>query len=160
MAADSTPVLQGCDTGDNLTSDPFDTVYQQLGLIAPGVDLSQQLSGNRMVQSPKWSWSLGATLDLELGDWQSSSTFTASHKDKVYFSQFNHDALSQDAVTTLDADILFTSPSEHWTVNAWGKNLTDKTVHVGTFIINSSRTNAGFLAPPRTVGVTVAYNFF
>ena len=55
--------------------------------------------------------------------------------------------------------MLFTSPNENWTVNAWGKNLTDETVYVGTFILNSSRTNAGFLAPPRTWGVTFGYRF-
>jgi iron complex outermembrane receptor protein len=145
---------------DYISSDPFDTVFQQLGLIAPDVDLSQQLAGNSMVQSPEWSWNLGATLDFQIGDgWQTSTTIAASYKDKIHFSQFNHDALSQDSVTTVNANILLASPDERWTVNAWGKNLTDKTIYMGGFIINSSRTNAGFLAPPRTYGVTVGYNF-
>jgi iron complex outermembrane receptor protein len=146
---------------DYVTTDPFDTVYQQLGIIPPDVDLSQQLAGNRMVQSPEWSGTLGATLNFALtdGGWSASTTVSASYKDKVYFSQFNHDALSQDSVTILNANMLFTSPNENWTVNAWGKNLTDETVYVGTFILNSSRTNAGFLAPPRTWGVTFGYRF-
>jgi iron complex outermembrane receptor protein len=59
----------------------------------------------------------------------------------------------------VNANISVTSPDGRWTVNAWGKNLTDETIYVGTFILNSSRTNAGFLAPPRTYGVTVGYNF-
>lgn len=145
---------------DYVTTDPFDTVYQQLGLIDAGVDISQQLSGNRMVQAPEWAWTLGTTLDFELpGGWSNSTSLSASYKDKVYFSQFNHDALSQDDVTTVNANILFRSPTDSWTINAWVKNLTDETVYMGTFILNSSRTNAGFLAPPRTYGVTVGYNF-
>jgi iron complex outermembrane receptor protein len=146
---------------DYVTTDPFDTVFQQLGIIPPTVDLSQQLAGNSMVQSPKWSWMLGATLDFKPtdGGWSGSTTVAASYKDKIYFSQFNHDALSQDNVTVLNANISFTSPDERWTINAWGKNLTDETIYMGTFILNSSRTNAGFLAPPRTWGVTVGYNF-
>ena len=146
---------------DYVTTDPFDTVYQQLGLIPPDVDLSKQLAGNQMVQAPKWSWTLGLTLDFNHSGsgWSTSTTLAAFYKDKVYFSQFNHDALSQDSVTTVNANILFTSPDQHWTVNAWGKNLTDETIYVGTFILNSSRTNAGFLAPPRTYGVTVGYQF-
>jgi len=146
---------------DYVTTDPFDTVYQQLGLIPPDVDLSQQLAGNRLVQSPKWSWSVGGTLDFMVtdGGWSGSATVNAAYRDKVYFSQFNHDALSQDSVTILNANILFTAPGGRWTVNAWGKNLTDETAYMGTFILNSSRTNAGFLAPPRTWGVTVGYNF-
>jgi len=146
---------------DYVTTDPFDTVFQQLGLIDAGVDLSQQLSGNRMVQSPEWAGNLGVTLDIELpgNGWFLSSTLAASYKDQVYFSQFNHDALSQDAVTTVNANILLSSPDEHWTVNLWGKNLTDEEIYMGTFILNSSRTNAGFMAPPRTYGLTVGYNF-
>jgi len=146
---------------DYVTTDPFDTVFQQLGLIPPDVDLSQQLAGNRLVQSPKWSWSLGGTLDFMAtdGGWTGLATLNAVFRDKVYFSQFNHDALSQDSVTTLNANILFTAPGGQWTINAWGKNLTDETAYMGTFILNSSRTNAGFLAPPRTWGVTVGYNF-
>jgi len=146
---------------DYVTTDPFDTVFQQLGVIPPDVDLSQQLAGNSMVQSPESSWALGATLDLMLtdGGWSVSTTVAASHKDKVYFSQFNHDALSQDSVTVVNANVMFSGPDRRWIVNAWGKNLADETIYMGTFILNSSRTNAGFLAPPRTWGVTVGYNF-
>jgi hypothetical protein len=108
-----------------------------------------------------WSSTLSATVDFMLSDsgWSGSTTIAASYKDKVYFSQFNHEALSQDSVTTVDAHVKFVSPSDRWTINAWGKNLTDETIYMGTFIINSSRTNAGFLAPPWTVGVTVGYPF-
>ena len=145
---------------DYVTTDPFDTVMQQLGLIDPGVDLSRQLAGNRMVQSPEWAWSLGANLDIQHANgWQSTVRLSAAYKGEVQFSQFNHDALSQDSVTTVDANWLLSSLDGRWTLNAWGKNLTDETIYVGTFILNSSRTNAGFLAPPRTWGLTLGYNF-
>lgn len=146
---------------DYVTTDPFDTVFQQLGLIDAGVDLSQQLSGNRMVQSPKWAGTIGATVNAYLpgSDWFAEATAALSHKGRVYFSQFNHEALSQKSVTTLDASIRLTSPEDRWSVNIWGKNLTNETIYMGTFILNSSRTNAGFLAAPRTFGVTVGVNF-
>jgi len=146
---------------DYVTTDPFDTVFQQLGLIPADVDLSQQLAGNHMVQSPELAWSLGATFDFQLPgtDWLGSANVSAAYKDRVYFSQFNHEALSQEAVTTVNAYVNFVSADERWSVNLWGKNLTDETIYMGTFILNSSRTNAGFLAPPRTYGVTLGYNF-
>ncbi len=146
---------------DYVSTDPFLTVYQQLGIIPPEVDLSQQLAGNSLVQAPEWSGRLSATLDFMLSDsgWSAATTATANYNDKIFFSQFNHDELSQDSVTVLDANFLMTSPNGNWTVNVWGKNLTDETIYMGTFILNSSRTNAGFLAPPRTYGVTVGYNF-
>lgn len=146
---------------DYVTTDPFDTVFQQLGLIPANVDLSQQLAGNQMVQSPEWAWSLGATFDFQVPgtDWKGSANVSASYKDQVYFSQFNHDALSQDSVTTVNAYLNIVSADEHWSLNVWGKNLTDEEIYMGTFILNSSRTNAGFLAPPRTYGLTLGYNF-
>jgi len=146
---------------DYVTTDPFDTVFQQLGLIDAGVDLSQQLAGNRMVQSPKWAGTIGIAVNTHLpgSDWFAEATASLTHKGRVYFSQFNHEALSQEGVTTMDASLHFTSPGERWTVNVWGKNLTNKTIYQGTFILNSSRTNAGFLAAPRTFGVTVGLNF-
>ncbi|MFC7047801.1 TonB-dependent receptor [Emcibacter nanhaiensis] len=145
---------------DYVTTDPFDTVFQQLGLIDAGVDLSQQLAGNRLVQSPKWSGRLAVTVDHEISDtgWLAEGTVAVSYKDQVYFTQFNHDALAQDDVTTIDANVRFSSDNG-WSVNLWGRNLTDETIYVGTFILNSSRTNAGFLAPPRTFGATLGYEF-
>ncbi|MFC4347096.1 TonB-dependent receptor [Kordiimonas lipolytica] len=146
---------------DYVTTDPFDTVYQQLGLIDAGIDLSQQLGGNRMVQSPKWAGTIGLAVNTHLpgSDWFAEATASMTHKGRVYFSQFNHEALSQEGVTTMDASLRFTSPDDRWSVNVWGKNLTNETIYQGTFILNSSRTNAGFLAAPRTFGVTVGMNF-
>ncbi len=147
--------------GDYVSTDPFRTVYQQLGLIPPGVDLSEQLAGNQMVQAPEWAGSIGITADFGVPgtDWQGSGSIAAAYKDRVYFTQFNHEALSQEAVTTVNANVLLSSANGQWTANLWAKNLTDEEVYMGTFIINSSRINAGFLAPPRTYGVTVGYNF-
>lgn len=145
---------------DYVSTDPFDTVYQQLGLIDESIDLSQQLAGNSMVQAPKVAWSLAATHEYELtSGWFLSSTISASFKDKVYFSQFNREELSQDSNTRINANIKFSTMDEKWSVNLWAKNLTDEEVYMGTFILNSSRSNAGFLAPPRTYGITVSYNF-
>jgi len=83
----------------------------------------------------------------------------AAYKSDVYFTQFNYDALGQAAVTTINANVKFASSDGKWSLNLWGKNLTDKLIYTGTFIINGSRTNAGMLAPPRTFGATLAYNF-
>lgn len=145
---------------DYISTDPFDTVFQQLGLIPAGVDLSQQLAGNSLVQSPETGWTWGASYDFDVGSgWAGAATIAATYKDKIYFTQFNNDNLAQESVTTVNANLAFTSNDGKWIINAWGKNLGDKDVYMGTFILNSSRVNAGFLAPPRTYGVTVGYNF-
>jgi iron complex outermembrane receptor protein len=144
---------------DYATTDPFDTVLNLLGLAPPA--MPQQLEGNRLVQAPEWSWTARAEYDFALptGGWNGRLAVEARHKSQVYFTQFNYDALGQDGVTTYDAFVKLTSPDEAWSVNLWGRNLSDKEIYTGTFIINGSRTNAGMLAPPRTYGATVGYSF-
>ncbi len=147
---------------DYISADPFDVVQQlpAFGIIAPDVDIKQQLAGNQLVQSPKVSYAIKGNYSFNMENgWNGMATAGLNYKGKVYFSPFNLDALSQDAVTTVNANIAFYSPDDKWHVNVWGKNLTDELIYQGTFILNSSRTNAGFMAPPRTVGVTVGYNF-
>jgi iron complex outermembrane receptor protein len=82
-----------------------------------------------------------------------------NYKDKVYFTAFNDDRLSQDAVTTLDANVRFASADEQWSVNVWGKNLTDEFIWSSSFPISTSRTIMGTQAPPRTFGVAVGFDF-
>ncbi|MEX2524290.1 MAG: TonB-dependent receptor [Gammaproteobacteria bacterium] len=144
---------------DYVTTDPFDTVFFQLGLAGPPP--GEQLSGNRLIQAPEWAWTLRGVYDFALpyNGWTGQAALEAAFKDDVYFTQFNHDALGQDSVTTLNANMKFVSGDGTWSLNLWGKNLTDEEIYTGTFIINGSRTNAGMLRPPRTFGATVGYNF-
>jgi iron complex outermembrane receptor protein len=142
-----------------VTTDPFDTVFFLLGLAPPAPLV--QLSGNRLVQAPEWAWTLRGIYDFATpyNGWNGEAVLEASYKDDVYFTQFNYVALGQESVTTINANLKFTSPDEKWALNLWGKNLTDEDIYTGTFIINGSRTNAGNLAPPRTFGATLSYNF-
>jgi iron complex outermembrane receptor protein len=144
---------------DYQTTDPFDTVFFLFGL-APPAPL-EQLSGNNLVQSPEWAWTLRGTYNFATpyNGWNGQAALEAAYKDEVYFTAFNYPALGQDAVTTINANVKFTSADETWSLNLWGKNLTDELIYTGTFIINGSRTNAGMLAPPRTFGATIGYNF-
>ena len=140
-----------------VTTDPFDTVFFQLGLAGPPPD--KQLRGNRLVQAPKWAWTLRGVYDFELPytGWTGQAALEAAYKSRVFFTQFNYDALGQGGVTTFNANVKFTNGP--WSLNLWGKNLTDKDIYTGTFIINGSRTNAGMLKAPRTFGATLGYSF-
>ncbi len=122
--------------------------------------IKQQVSGNQLVQAPEISYALSGTYNFAMqAGWTGEAKLGLNYKDKVYFSPFNLDALSQDSVTQVNANVAFYSPDGKWNLNLWGKNLTDEFIYQGTFILNSSRTNAGFLAPPRTYGMTASYNF-
>lgn len=148
---------------DYVTKDPYHVILQLFGSsLFPGDadSIKQQVSGNSLVQAPELSYALSGTYNFPMSDgWTGDAKIGLNYKDKVYFSPFNLDALSQDAVTQLNANVALNSPDGKWNVNIWGKNLTDEFIYQGTFILNSSRTNAGFVAPPRTYGLTVGYNF-
>jgi iron complex outermembrane receptor protein len=145
---------------DFLSRDPFDVVLSLPAFGGPPA-VPQQLAGNRLVQAPEWTFTLRGEYSFAVpyGGWNGALAAEVMYKDEVFFTPFNHPELGQDDVLTVNANLRFTSPDERWYLNLWGRNLGDETVYVGTFIINGSRSNAGALAPPRTFGATLGYNF-
>lgn len=81
------------------------------------------------------------------------------YQDDIFFTPFNRPELRQEGFTKINANIRFTTPDEKWILNLWGKNLTDETVYIGSFILNGSLSNLDMLAPPRTFGVTVGCSY-
>lgn len=143
---------------DFITNDPFDLAIEQFGG-PPAVP--EQLAGNHLQQAPEWTWSLRGEYEFSLPyrQWRGVLGVEVNYKDDVFFTPQNFDVLGQDAVTTVDANLKFTSANDRWSLNLWGKNLTDELIYTGTFIINTTRVNLGMLAPPRTFGATLGYNF-
>jgi iron complex outermembrane receptor protein len=81
--------------------------------------------------------------------------------DRVYFTEFNSNQLSQGPVSTFNASIRYTFDDGRWTAELYGKNLSNELLKTQAWI-----TGAGFgsmvlghLAPPRTFGVIVRYQF-
>jgi iron complex outermembrane receptor protein len=120
----------------------------------------EDLSGNRTRMSPKWSINFNPSYKARLAG-GSSLTFATNvaYKSKQYHTEFNDDRLAQDAYTLIDANILYGSPGNRYTVNLWAKNLTNKLVWAGSYAVATSRTIGGTLMPPRTYGVTAGFNF-
>jgi iron complex outermembrane receptor protein len=127
---------------------------------APGQAPLQDLSGNRTRMSPEWSFSLHPSYEFTLGG-AGSLTLTANavYKGEQFHSEFNDPRMASEAYTLVDANVLFTSASERYTVNLWGKNLTDEFVWSGSYAVASTRTIGGTLLPPRTYGVTLNVRF-
>ena len=107
--------------------------------------------------SPEWSFALHPSYEFALGGGGTLTlTANAVYKGEQFHSEFNDERMSSEAYTLVDANILFTSASERYTVNLWGKNLTDEFVWAGSYAVASTRTIGGTLLPPRTYGVTVS----
>lgn len=146
---------------DFLTRDPFELTRQFFG--GPVAE-PEQLAGKSLLQAPEWAWTLRGEYRFDIPpvmdtQWQGRLGLEVAFKDDVFFTPQNVEALGQSSTTVVNANLAFASSNEKWTLNLWGKNLTDKLIYTGSFVINTTRSNAGMLAPPRTFGATLGYNF-
>ena len=127
---------------------------------SPDTALLEDLTGNRTRMSPEWSISVHPSYDVALTN---GATLTLAvntiYKSKQFHTEFNDDRLASDAYTLVDANILYTSPGDRYTLNLWAKNLTDEFVWAGSYAVASTRTIGGTLLPPRTYGVTAGVRF-
>ena len=131
-------------------------------LFGPGGTMlpPDDLSGNRPRNTPDWTAELSATYEWPLTSGATLAlTGSAASRDKQYYTEFNDEITSQDAFTLFDANLLYTAPGGKFTMNLWGKNLSDEMVVAGVYVISTSRTITGTYLPPRTYGVTAGYKF-
>ena len=118
----------------------------------------QDLSGNRMIHSPRIKANIGAEYVLDLGGAGSLALRGEYiHSGKIYFDQFNVDQTKQASYDLWNAYLTYTSPDGRWTVAAWGKNLDDE-VYVLQIYPSGLLGMRGLLAPPRTYGIRVGYS--
>lgn len=132
------------------------------------------LSGNSPVRAPDWKFTLVYKHDFELSDGVISAQTKATFSDRYYLDIYNRTDLAagifksapngakdlavQKAYSTYDVSVRYES-NNNWVLEGFIKNLTDQNIKTssGTFI-----TPGGFDAiflPPRTVGLTLSYQF-
>jgi iron complex outermembrane recepter protein len=112
-------------------------------------------TGNTLPRAPKHNASVAAELDHRLTD--SLTLFArvdASYRSKVYFGIDN--ALTQDALTLVNARVGLQSPSGRWGVYLWGRNLGDVNYAIdkefGAIVPGQVIES---IAAPRTFGVEI-----
>ncbi|MEP6549260.1 MAG: TonB-dependent receptor [Gammaproteobacteria bacterium] len=126
----------------------LDPKYPALGV--------QQLSGKKLPRAPDLKATLGAQYQFDLRD-QSGITLRVDYawQDRIYFSAFNVQDLSERSYGWLKGRATYTGTSGKWNVAAYIDNATNEVVATNKIfngdIIGS--TVLGSLAPPRTFGV-------
>lgn len=120
------------------------------------------LAGNRLSNAPEFTLRAAADYSVPLGDsGMINLRADLNHQGRVFFTEFNNADAVQPAVTTINAGVRFTSGSEKFSVDVWGRNLTNEFI-ISNNIITAPLFNSvrvGSLAPPRTFGVTLGVNF-
>ena len=122
----------------------------------------ENLAGNTLANAPEYTLRLGATYDLPLGRYGDLSLHAeGNYQSKVYFTEFNNSDAYQGGRAIYDASLRYTHPNGHWTLDLWGKNLTDRFVVANNIVAAATFgfVRVGSLLPPRTFGATLGYKF-
>ncbi len=116
------------------------------------------LAGNTLDNAPKFSFRAGVNYDLPVSlPGKITVRGDLTWQDRVYFTEFNNADATQAPYALLNAGIGYTTEDKRWTLDIWGRNLTDHFIFSNNIITaplyNSVRV--GTVAPPRTFGVTL-----
>ncbi len=143
------------------TGDPT----QPAAPVSAGCDAANpiDLTGNRFPRAPKWSitGNLGYTFDMG-NSGSIAIRGDARYQSLTYFTQFNRPLISQKGYTIVNGRITWTSANDKYSIGIFGNNLFDKdyfseVLESGAF--NPQLVGQGYVAPPRTYGVTASVNF-
>ena len=115
--------------------------------------------GNSVTRSPDNKYNIEAEYISALGnDGELRIRAGASHSDNFYTEATNEDVSLHDSYTKIDASAKYTDPTGTYTLEIWGKNLTDELI-VRHAIVGSYGGSVELYAPPRTFGVTLSTQF-
>jgi iron complex outermembrane recepter protein len=109
-------------------------------------------TGNRMIYAPKVSGNFTVDYRVPTSMGEFGINASVSQRGKVYVSAANRLAIPSYAV--VNGTLSWTSNDEHFGVQVWARNLFNK-----DYYINRTEQALGdiqFLAPPRTIGVTLS----
>lgn len=135
--------------GDGVTTDPDSGV--------PAFDLS----GNTLPQSPNYTINLAVEYAIRLPNGAVTLRGESSWSDRVYFSPFNRDIVSQPAYDLQNAFISYEREDSPLRIALFIKNIRNKTI-MSAGQVNSTLVGSpvvGFVQPPRTFGMTLGYRF-
>jgi iron complex outermembrane recepter protein len=118
------------------------------------------LNGNRMRRTPEHSLNLAATYDWETESGYWSARLDYQYQDEYFFDNSNDPLTRVDSETTLNASVQLASLDDTWSVQLWGKNLTDEQ-NIASTTVYAAWDNTVFSSykAPRTFGVSVTYQF-
>jgi iron complex outermembrane receptor protein len=118
------------------------------------------LSGNRLAYAPdfKIDGEIAYTVHTDSGDF--TPRVQLAWIDRVYFTQFNLDYVSQPSRTEVNAFLDYTGPNG-WSANLFAKNLTNKLYLVSGTVASDfiGYQILGQTGEPRTYGISVTKRF-
>ena len=116
-------------------------------------------------RAPEWTYSLGATYDVTLGDWgYMTARANWAYRDEMAYTDNNLGYINE--VDIVDAGLDFYSNSGRWVFSLYGRNLLDEASHGGDTQLPDDIGGVPLggtfspLTPGIRYGAEVTYNFF
>ncbi len=122
-------------------------------------DISDQVV---LQNAPEWTGYLGLTWIGDLGGGRLAVTPSVSYRGDSSMFEFPNPVLDQQAYTVTDLSIVWTDPTDRYTVGLYGKNLTDEEYRVGGYNFPGAlfdNSIIGYYGPPRTVTASLQVKF-
>ena len=112
--------------------------------------------------APEWTGYLGFTWIGDVGGGDLAVTPSISYRGDSSMFEFPNPILDQQAYSVVDLSIVWTDPTDRFTVGLYGKNLTDEEYRVGGYNFPGALFNnsiIGYYGPPRTFTASLKVNF-
>ncbi|MBY8824017.1 TonB-dependent receptor [Sphingomonas colocasiae] len=117
------------------------------------------LRGNRLPRAPKHKFSIGTTYAVDVGDrLRITGRAEYTYSSNFYSSILNSPVDQIPNLKNLDLGLSFSTPDDKWSLEFWGKNVTDR-LNINT--ISEVPTLDGYaqFQPPRTYGATLRFRY-
>jgi outer membrane receptor protein involved in Fe transport len=130
--------------------------------VTPQAGIPAHLGGNQLPNSPRWTASLGAQYHWDLGGgWGLTPRADFYYQAKSFARIFNSVNDRLNSYTNTNLSVTLDNPQSGWNVQAFVKNLEDKTVVTDQYLTDDTSglfTNI-FLTEPRLYGISVSKQF-
>lgn len=118
-----------------------------------------QYAGNRPPSSPKWQLGGGLQYDLDTGMGRITPRVQTHYETESYLAFTNYGRERQQGFSRTDIMLTYTAPDERWSLQGYIRNIENE------IVITSAGASGLFgaytyqLAPPRTYGGRLTFNF-
>ncbi|WP_414901828.1 TonB-dependent receptor [Sphingomonas flavalba] len=118
-----------------------------------------QYAGNRPPSSPKWQLGAGLQYDIPVGEGTLTPRVQTHYESQSYLAFTNYERERNRAFSRTDLMLTYNAPDRRWSLQGYIRNLENK------IVITSASASGLFgaytyqLAPPRTFGARLTYNF-
>jgi len=119
-------------------------------------------SGNQLPRSPKWKYTLTGEYEIALGAYGSlTPRVQYTWQDDTYFRAFNKDFDLQEDYHLTNLKLIWTSPEQRWSVEAFVDNLEDEAAKQNILIGPRGFGGPPFAwyNPPRFYGMQVGFKY-